>query len=69
MPAGIALALEMAVSEEQERAAMEGDLARLEEAWREAEEVARIADDLLLPDEVVGRLERLKRRIGERVAR
>jgi hypothetical protein len=69
IPTGIALALEMAVSEEQERAAMEGDLAQLEDAWREAEEVARIADDLLLPGEVVGRFERLKRRVGERVAR
>lgn len=40
------LALEMAVHEESERRAMEGELAALESAWREAEEIARIADAL-----------------------
>lgn len=40
------LALEMAVHEETERRAMEGELAVLEAAWRDAEEVARIADSL-----------------------
>ncbi len=40
------LALEMALHEESERRAMEGELAALEEAWREAEEIARIADSL-----------------------
>ena len=44
-----ALALEMALHEESERAALEGELAALEEAWREAESIARIAD--ALPDE------------------
>ncbi|MEJ7809586.1 MAG: hypothetical protein WKG32_04130 [Gemmatimonadaceae bacterium] len=43
------LALEMALHEETERRAMEGELALLEEAWREAEEVAAIADNLFLP--------------------
>ena len=43
------LALEMALHEEQERRALEGELWRLEQAWREAEEIAAIADDLLLP--------------------
>jgi hypothetical protein len=38
------LALEMAVHEESERRALEGELALLEAAWREAEEVAQIAD-------------------------
>ncbi|HSK18176.1 MAG TPA: hypothetical protein VK912_03500 [Longimicrobiales bacterium] len=46
------LALEMALHEEQERRALEGELKGLELAWRTAEEVAAIADDLLLPDEV-----------------
>jgi hypothetical protein len=46
------LALEMALHEEQERRALEGELAELEAAWRSAEEIAAIADDLLLPESV-----------------
>jgi hypothetical protein len=53
------LAAEMAVHEEQERRAMEGELAELEQAWRRAEEIAAIADDLLLPSGVLDRLRRL----------
>jgi hypothetical protein len=41
-----ALALEMALNEESERRALEGELAALEAAWREAEEIAHIADAL-----------------------
>ena len=41
-----ALALEMALHEEAERRAMEGELTLLESAWREAEEIAAIADSL-----------------------
>ena len=41
------LALEMAANEDAERKALEGELAQLEEAWREAEEIAAIADHLL----------------------
>ena len=40
------LALEMAANEDAERKAMEGELAALEQAWREAEEIAEIADTL-----------------------
>lgn len=40
------LALEMALHEGSERAAMEGELTALRAAWREAEEIARIADAL-----------------------
>ena len=43
------LALEMALHEEEERRALEGELAALEQAWRDAEEIAAIADSLLLP--------------------
>jgi hypothetical protein len=39
-------ALEMALHEEQERRAMEGELAALEAMWRQAEEIASIADAL-----------------------
>lgn len=41
-----ALALEMSVHEEAERRAFDGELALLDAAWREAEEVARVADGL-----------------------
>ena len=41
-----ALVLEMALHEESERRALEGELAALEAAWREAEEIAAIADSL-----------------------
>ena len=39
----------MALHEEQERRALEGELWILEQAWKEAEEIAAIADNLLLP--------------------
>lgn len=41
------LALEMAANEDAERVALEGELDQLRDAWREAEEVAAIADRLL----------------------
>jgi len=43
------LALEMAVHEESERRAMEGELAVLEAAWRDAEIIASISDVDLTP--------------------
>ncbi|MET0399092.1 MAG: hypothetical protein ABW277_20025 [Longimicrobiaceae bacterium] len=49
-----ALALEMALHEETERRALQGELAVLEAAWRDAEEVAAIAD--ALPDDPLARL-------------
>lgn len=45
----IPLALEMAANEEVERRALDGEMAVLEHEWREAEELAGIADDLLFP--------------------
>jgi len=48
-PKPILLAMEMALFEEEERRALEGELERLESAWREAEELAAISDDLLPP--------------------
>jgi len=50
MPAPTKLALEMALHEEQERRALEGELWMLERAWQEAEEIAAISDGLLLPE-------------------
>jgi hypothetical protein len=54
------LALEMALHEESERRAMTGELEQLEEAWRSAEEIAGIADNLLLPDAVTAKLGELR---------
>ena len=48
MPKSISLALEMALHEDQERRALEGELWVLERAWREAEEIAAISDNLLV---------------------
>jgi hypothetical protein len=56
----VVLALEMALHEDQERRALEGELAELEAAWREAEEIGAIADSLLLPEWVEDALRRLK---------
>lgn len=50
LPKPTRLALEMALHEESERRALEGELWRLEQAWKEAEEIAGIADGLLVPE-------------------
>ena len=55
------LALEMAAHEDAERRALEGELHVLEAAWTDAEVIAGIADDLLLPDSVATDLARLKK--------
>jgi hypothetical protein len=60
-PIELRLALEMAAHEEQERRALEGELALLEAAWRDAEEVAHIADNLFVPDSATARYEELKK--------
>lgn len=46
------LALEMAAHEDTERAALSGELKLLERQWKEAEEVAKIADSLAVSDDV-----------------
>lgn len=55
------LALEMASHEESERRALEGELHLLEAAWRDAEEIAQISDDMFLPESIDEDLARLKR--------
>lgn len=60
MPEPTKLALEMALHEEQERRALEGELWRLERAWESAEEIAAISDDLLLPEGAADEIERLR---------
>lgn len=52
VPSTVLLAMEMAAHEDIERRAMEGELAILEAAWRQAEEIASIADYLLTPGSV-----------------
>ena len=42
------IALEIAVNEDAERSAMQGELAALEAAWRDAEEIAAIADEMFV---------------------
>lgn len=54
------LAFEMALHEESELRAMRGELAELERAWRDAEEVAAIADEMFVPAGVRAALERLR---------
>jgi hypothetical protein len=61
-PTALRLGIEMVLHEEAERRAMEGELAELEAAWREAERVAGIADDLLLPPNVRAFLEKHRKR-------
>jgi hypothetical protein len=61
--ATVRLALEMAAHEETERRAFEGELALLEEAWREAEEIAAIADRLLIPESVETWIRRQKEKL------
>ena len=60
LPAETRLAMEMALNEESERRALESELALLELAWQEAEEIAAIADSLALPSEVEAQLSALK---------
>jgi hypothetical protein len=57
------LALEMASHEESEKRAMEGELYLLEDAWREAEEIAAISDDMFLPTGVTQSLAEIKVRV------
>jgi hypothetical protein len=57
------LALEMALHEESERRAMEGELHLLETAWREAEEIAKIADAMFTPTAIAERLAEIRRNV------
>lgn len=58
LPAPLRLALEMAAHEDTERRILDGELALLEGAWRAAEEIAAISDDLLLPRSVTDFIDR-----------
>jgi hypothetical protein len=56
LPNEVRLAFEMAAHEDTERRALEGELALLEAAWRQAEEVAAIADDMFVTDDTRAKL-------------
>lgn len=58
------LALEISLHEELERRALDGELYGLEQAWRAAEEIAAIADRLLVPPSVDAWLDRIRDRGG-----
>jgi len=60
LPTPYRLALEMALHEETERRAMEGELEELERAWKDAEEIAEIADNLLVPESVDEQFRKMK---------
>ncbi|HEX6038996.1 hypothetical protein [Longimicrobium sp.] len=60
MPLEIRMAMEMAAHEDAERRALEGELAELERHWREAEEVAAIADGLAVPPAVEEKMDTLR---------
>lgn len=62
MPVEIRLAMEMAAHEDAERRALEGELVDLERHWREAEELAAIADALPLAPAVEEKLDGLRAR-------
>ena len=51
LPKAVRLAFEMAAHEDSERRALAGELALLEAAWRQAEEIASIADDMFVTDD------------------
>lgn len=60
MPVRERLVLEMALHEEQEHRAMMGELAELERAWREADEIAHIADNMFDTPQLESELARMK---------
>lgn len=58
------LALEMALHEESERRAMDGELAALEAAWRDADQIAKIADGMFQPPELSAKLDAMRAESG-----
>ena len=60
LPLEARLALEMATHEEDERRALDGELAVLEARWKEAEEIAAISDNMFVPASVTDWMQRLR---------
>ena len=63
LPVESRLALEMSLQEDGERRALNGELAALERAWRDAEQIAAIADSLLVPGDVLERIAGLRKEV------
>ena len=63
LPPRIRLAMEMMLHETDEQRAMDGELKLLEQRWRDAEEIAAIADSLTLPVDIEERLAALRERV------
>jgi hypothetical protein len=64
LPAPVRLALAMVLHDEDEQRAMQGELAALVQRWKDAEQIASIADALLLPPDTESRFDALKRRLS-----
>ena len=60
IPLDVRLALEMVTHEDDERRALEGELAVLEARWKEAEEIANISDNMFLPASVSGWINKIR---------
>lgn len=60
IPLEARLALEMVTHEDDERRALEGELAALEERWKEAEEIAGISDNMFLPSSVTDWIQKIR---------
>lgn len=59
-PSHVRLALEMSLHAEDERRAMEGALHELEQRWRDADAIAKIADEMFMPSAVEEQLRGLQ---------
>ena len=60
IPLEARLALEMVTHEDDERRALEGELAVLEERWKEAEEIAGISDNMFLPSSITDWIQKIR---------
>ena len=60
IPTHVGIALEMALHEDVERRALEGELTELRQQWAMAEEIASIADNMLLPSAVEASFQRVR---------
>ncbi|MEO7042757.1 MAG: hypothetical protein ABI035_10890 [Gemmatimonadaceae bacterium] len=60
IPIEARLALEMLTHEDDERHALEGELAALEARWKEAEEIAGISDNMFLPASITDWIGKLR---------
>lgn len=60
IPLEARLAIEMMTHEDDERRALEGELAALEERWKEAEEIAGISDNMFLPASITDWIHKIR---------